>query len=84
MAQTALRLAEEDAVRITEARLAAGVAKLRNASLVAGAADLALTAGVPVAVWVGVAASVCRRVGRSAVAFVPPSLRLAENCCQSG
>lgn len=54
MVKTALRLAEEDAARITEARLAAGIAQLRNASLVAGAADLALTAGVPIAVWVGV------------------------------
>jgi hypothetical protein len=37
-----------------EARLAAGIAQLRTASLVVGAADLALTLGVPIAVWVGV------------------------------
>jgi hypothetical protein len=35
-----------------DARLAA--AQLRNASLLIGAADLALTLGVPLAVWVGV------------------------------
>jgi hypothetical protein len=52
--QRLLQLAEEDAVYVAESRLAAGMAKLRSASLVAGAADLALTAGVPIAVWVGV------------------------------
>jgi hypothetical protein len=52
--QGLLKRAEEGAARAAEARLAAGMAQLRNASLVAGAADLALTAGVPIAVWVGV------------------------------
>ena len=40
-----------------EARLAAGIAQLRNASLLVGAAELALTLGVPIAVWVGVFAA---------------------------
>lgn len=40
-----------------EAKLAAGIAQLRNASLLVGAADLALTLGVPLAVWVGVFAA---------------------------
>jgi hypothetical protein len=40
-----------------DARLAAGIAQLRNASLLIGAADLALTLGVPLAVWVGVFAA---------------------------
>jgi hypothetical protein len=52
--QGILQRAEEGAARAAEARLAAGIAQLRNASLMAGAADLALTAGVPIAVWVGV------------------------------
>jgi hypothetical protein len=52
--QGLLQRAEEGAARAVEARLAAGIAQLRNASLVVGAADLALTAGVPIAVWVGV------------------------------
>jgi hypothetical protein len=48
------QIMENDAVLVAESRLAAGMAKLRSASLIAGAADLALTAGVPIAVWVGV------------------------------
>lgn len=40
-----------------EARLAAGIAKLRTSSLLIGAADLALTLGVPIAVWIGVFAA---------------------------
>jgi hypothetical protein len=40
-----------------EARLAAGIAELRTASLIAGAPSLALTLGVPLAVWVGVFAA---------------------------
>ena len=40
-----------------EARLAAGIAQLRTSSLLIGAADLALTLGVPIAVWVGVFAA---------------------------
>jgi len=41
----------------SEARLAAGIAQLRNASLLVGAAELALTLGVPIAVWIGVFAA---------------------------
>lgn len=52
--QGLLQRAEQDAAYIAESRLAAGIAQLRNATLMAGAADLALTAGVPIAVWVGV------------------------------
>jgi hypothetical protein len=40
-----------------EAGLAQGIAKLRSSSLLIGAADLALTAGVPIAVWIGVFAA---------------------------
>lgn len=40
-----------------EARLAAGIAQLRTSSLLIGAADLALTLGVPIAVWIGVFAA---------------------------
>jgi hypothetical protein len=40
-----------------DARIAAAVAQLRSASLLVGAADLALTLGVPIAVWVGVFAA---------------------------
>lgn len=40
-----------------DARLAMGIAQLRNASLLAGAGDLALTLGLPLAVWVGVFAA---------------------------
>ena len=37
-----------------ERSLAAGIAELRTASLLVGAAELALTLGVPIAVWIGV------------------------------
>lgn len=37
-----------------EARLVTAIARLRSSSLLIGAADLALTAGVPLSVWVGV------------------------------
>jgi hypothetical protein len=47
------RMVEQDAL-IAQYRLAEAVTRLRMASLAAGAADLALTAGLPVAVWVGV------------------------------
>jgi hypothetical protein len=40
-----------------EARLAAGMAQLRSATLLVGAAELALTLGVPIAVWIGVFAA---------------------------
>jgi hypothetical protein len=53
----ALQLAEASDAAVVEARLAAGMAKLRTSSLLIGAADLALTAGVPLAVWVGVFAA---------------------------
>ena len=49
-----LELHAESVAAGAEARLAAGMAKLRTSSLLIGAADLALTAGVPLAVWVGV------------------------------
>jgi hypothetical protein len=45
---------EAAAAAAAEARLAAGMAKLRTASLAMGAADLAVTAGLPLATWVGV------------------------------
>jgi hypothetical protein len=41
----------------SNARLAAAIAQLRSASLLVGAADLAVTLGVPLAVWVGVFAA---------------------------
>lgn len=41
----------------SEASLAAGIAKLRAASLLAGTGGLALTLAVPIAVWVGVFAA---------------------------
>jgi hypothetical protein len=40
-----------------EAGLASAAAQLRTASLLIGAADLALTAGVPLALWIGVFAA---------------------------
>jgi hypothetical protein len=40
-----------------EAGIASAAAQLRTASLLIGAADLALTAGVPLALWVGVFAA---------------------------
>jgi hypothetical protein len=42
----------------SQARLAAGIAQLRSASLLVGAAELAVTLGVPLAVWVGVFAAI--------------------------
>lgn len=45
---------EKAAAAGREARLAAAMAELRTASLAAGAADLAVTLGLPIAVWVGV------------------------------
>jgi hypothetical protein len=45
---------EGDAAAARAARLAEGIAQIRNASMLYGAADLALTAGLPIAVWVGV------------------------------
>jgi hypothetical protein len=41
----------------SDARLAAGLAQLRNSSLLIGSAELALTLGVPIAAWVGVFAA---------------------------
>ena len=41
----------------SDARLAAGMAQLRNSSLLIGSAELALTLGVPIAAWVGVFAA---------------------------
>ncbi len=55
--QRLLALEAEGAVAAAEARLAAGIAQLRNASLLAGAPGLALTLAVPIAVWVGVFAA---------------------------
>ena len=52
-----LALNSAAAAGAAEARLAAGIAQLRNASLLVGAAELALTLGVPLAVWVGVFAA---------------------------
>ena len=45
---------EKGAVAAREVRLAAGIAELRNASLLVGAAELVVTLGVPIAVWIGV------------------------------
>lgn len=55
--QRLLASATAASAAIAEARLAAAIAQLRNASLLVGAADLALTLGVPIAVWVGVFAA---------------------------
>lgn len=52
-----LALNSATTVAASEARLAAGIAQLRNASLLVGAPGLALTLGVPIAVWVGVFAA---------------------------
>ena len=41
----------------SDARLVAGMAQLRNSSLLIGSAELALTLGVPIAAWVGVFAA---------------------------
>lgn len=43
--------------RAAEARLAAGIAQLRMSSLLMGAGGLAITLGVPLAVWIGVFAA---------------------------
>ena len=51
----------------SEARLATGMANLRNATLLVGAAELVVTLGVPIAVWIGV--------------FVALGAPYAEACC---
>jgi hypothetical protein len=55
--QRALALNSASAAATAEARLAMGMAQLRASSLLIGGANLALTAGVPLAVWVGVFAA---------------------------
>src|SRR5262245_33477307 len=47
-------LNEASLAAAAENQLAAGIAQLRTSSLLIASADLALTAGVPIAVWVGV------------------------------
>src|SRR5437764_3117685 len=49
--------AEAAEVAAAPARLAAGIRNLRMASLLVGSAELLLTVGVPLAVWVGVFAA---------------------------
>ena len=51
--QKLLAMNASGAAAAADARLAAGIAQIRNASLLVGSAELALTLGVPLAAWVG-------------------------------
>ncbi len=55
--ERALQLAAESAEAGRAAELAAGIARIRTASLLIGTAELALTLGVPIAAWVGMFAA---------------------------
>jgi hypothetical protein len=57
MIERALQLAAESAEAGRAAELAAGIARIRAASLLIGTAELALTLGVPIAAWVGMFAA---------------------------
>ncbi len=57
MIQKLLAMNASGVAAAANAKLAAGITHLRHASLIVGAAELALTLGVPIAVWVGVFAA---------------------------
>lgn len=57
MIERALQLAAESAEAGRAAELAAGIARIRAASLLIGTVELALTLGVPIAAWVGMFAA---------------------------
>jgi hypothetical protein len=57
MIQRFLQLEAAFIAAAADARLAAGMAHLRNSTLLIGSAELALTLGVPVATWIGVFAA---------------------------